>query len=61
VTPVSTQPQALPSGMRSEEPRRPQPQDTKPQLNWTDADGHLNEVSAGRVVVLPPPTHSRQE
>ncbi len=61
VTPVRTQPQALQPVMRSEEPRRPQSPETKPQLNWTDADGHLNEVSAGRVVVLPPPTQSHQE
>jgi len=62
VAPVSAQPQALQPVVPSEEPRRPQPQDTsKPQLNWTDADGHLNEVAAGRVVVLPPPAHSRQE
>jgi nucleotide-binding universal stress UspA family protein len=35
--------------------------ESKPQLNWTNAEGQLNEVAAGRVAVVPPPVHSRQE
>jgi len=61
VAPMSPQPQALQPVMRSEESPRPPLQDTKPQLNWTDAEGHLNEVAAGRVVVFSPPAHNRQE
>jgi nucleotide-binding universal stress UspA family protein/predicted Zn-ribbon and HTH transcriptional regulator len=51
--PVSTRPE-VPSPARSAE-------ESKPQLNWTNAEGQLNEVAAGRVTVVPPPTHSRQE
>ena len=36
-------------------------EESKPQLNWTNAEGQLNEVAAGRVTVVPPPVHSRQE
>ena len=36
-------------------------EESKPQLNWTNAEGQLNEVAAGRVAVVPPPVHSRQE
>jgi hypothetical protein len=36
-------------------------EESKPQLNWTNAEGQLNEVAAGRVAVVPPPIHSRQE
>jgi nucleotide-binding universal stress UspA family protein len=53
VAPVSTSPE-VPSHVRSAE-------ESKPQLNWTNAEGQLNEVAAGRVAVVPPPTHSRQE
>jgi len=56
VTPVaaaSTSPQGPSPVRRTEE--------SKPQLNWTNADGQLNEVAAGRVAVVPPPVHSRQE
>jgi nucleotide-binding universal stress UspA family protein len=35
--------------------------ESKPPLNWTNAEGQLNEVAAGRVAVVPPPVHSRQE
>ena len=53
VAPASPLPQAqLP--VRSTE-------ESKPQLNWTNAEGQLNEVAAGRVAVVPPPVHSRQE
>jgi nucleotide-binding universal stress UspA family protein/predicted Zn-ribbon and HTH transcriptional regulator len=51
--PVSTRPE-VPSPARSAE-------ESKPQLNWTNAEGQLNEVAAGRVAVVPPPIHSRQE
>jgi len=34
---------------------------SKPQLNWTNTEGQLNEVAAGRVAVVLPPAHSRQE
>jgi len=51
--PASTRPQAQ-SPVRSTE-------ESKPQLNWTNAEGQLNEVAAGRVAVVPPPAHSRQE
>ena len=51
--PTSTRPQVR-SPVRSTE-------ESKPQLNWTSAEGQLNEVAAGRVVVVPPPAHSRQE
>ena len=53
VAPASPSPQ-VPSPVRSTV-------ETKPQLNWTNADGQLNEVAAGRVAVVPPPAHSRQE
>jgi nucleotide-binding universal stress UspA family protein len=53
VASVSTSPE-VPSHVRSAE-------ESKPQLNWTNAEGQLNEVAAGRVAVVPPPTHSRQE
>ena len=53
VAPASTRPQVQ-SPVRSTE-------ESKPQLNWTNAEGQLNEVAAGRVVVVPPPAHSRQE
>ncbi len=36
-------------------------EESKPQLNWTNTEGQLNEVAAGRVTVVPPPVHSRQE
>jgi nucleotide-binding universal stress UspA family protein len=36
-------------------------EESHPQLNWTNAEGQLNEVAAGRVTVIPPPVHSRQE
>lgn len=52
-TPASTRPQAQ-SPVRSAD-------ESKPQLNWTNAAGQLNEVAAGRVAVVPPPAHSRQE
>ena len=51
--PASTRPQVQ-SPVRSTE-------ESKPQLNWTNAEGQLNEVAAGRVAVVPPPVHSRQE
>jgi predicted Zn-ribbon and HTH transcriptional regulator len=51
--PVSTRP-AVSSPARSAE-------EQPPQLNWTNAEGQLNEVAAGRVAVVPPPIHSRQE
>jgi predicted Zn-ribbon and HTH transcriptional regulator len=50
--PVSTSPE-MPSPVRSAE-------ESKPQLNWTNAEGQLNEVAAGRVAVVSPPAHSRQ-
>lgn len=53
VAPVSTSPK-VPFHVRSAE-------ESKPQLNWTNAEGQLNEVAAGRVAVIPPSTHSRQE
>jgi hypothetical protein len=53
VTPASTHPQVQSSVRHTEE--------SKPQLNWTNVDGQLNEVAAGRVAVVPPPAHSRQE
>jgi nucleotide-binding universal stress UspA family protein len=53
VAPVSPLPQAQPPVRSTEE--------SKPQLNWTNAEGQLNEVAAGRVAVVPPPVHSRQE
>ncbi len=40
-------------------PGRSQPQEVQPHLNWTGADGQLNEVAAGRVVVAPT-LHSRE-
>jgi hypothetical protein len=52
VAPVSTSTK-VPSHVRSAE-------GSKPQLNWTNTEGQLNEVAAGRVAVVPP-THSRQE
>lgn len=39
---------------------RSQPQDVPAHLNWTNADGQLNEVAAGRVVVTAPAVHSRE-
>jgi nucleotide-binding universal stress UspA family protein len=51
--PVSTRPEVPSPARRAEE--------SKPQLNWTNAEGQLNEVAAGRVAVVPPPMHSRQE
>jgi hypothetical protein len=51
--PVSTRPEA-PSPVSTA-------QESKPQLNWINAEGQLNEVAAGRVAVVPPPAHSRQE
>ena len=53
VAPASTHPQAQ-SPVRSAE-------ESKPQLNWTNTEGQLNEVAAGHVAVVPPPAHSRQE
>ena len=53
VAPASPLPQVQ-SPVRSTE-------ESKPQLNWTNAEGQLNEVAAGRVAVVPPPVHSRQE
>jgi nucleotide-binding universal stress UspA family protein len=53
VAPASTRPQVQ-SPVRSTE-------ESKPELNWTNAEGQLNEVAAGRVTVVPPPAHSRQE
>jgi nucleotide-binding universal stress UspA family protein len=53
VAPASPLPQAQPPVRSTEE--------SKPQLNWTNADGQLNEVAAGHVAVVPPPVHSRQE
>jgi nucleotide-binding universal stress UspA family protein len=53
VAPVSPLPQAQPPVRSTEE--------SKPQLNWTNAEGQLNEVAAGHVAVVPPPVHSRQE
>ena len=53
VAPASPLPQVQ-SPVRSTE-------ESKPQLNWTNAEGQLNEVAAGRVTVVPPPVHSRQE
>jgi len=53
VAPASTRPQGQ-SPVRSTE-------ESKPPLNWTNAEGQLNEVAAGRVAVVPPPAHSRQE
>jgi hypothetical protein len=53
VAPASPHPQVQ-SPVRSTE-------ESKPQLNWTNAEGQLNEVAAGRVAVVPPPVHSRQE
>jgi nucleotide-binding universal stress UspA family protein len=50
--PVSTS-HEVPSPVRSAE-------ESKPQINWTNPEGQLNEVAAGRVAVVPP-THSRQE
>jgi nucleotide-binding universal stress UspA family protein len=53
VAPASTRPQVQSPARSTEE--------SKPQLNWTNAEGQLNEVAAGRVAVVPPPAHSRQE
>jgi nucleotide-binding universal stress UspA family protein len=53
VAPASAYPQAQ-FPVRSTE-------ESKPQLNWTNTEGQLNEVAAGRVTVVPPPAHSRQE
>jgi nucleotide-binding universal stress UspA family protein len=53
VVPASTRPQVQSPARRTEESKLP--------LNWTNAEGQLNEVAAGRVAVVPPPAHSRQE
>jgi predicted Zn-ribbon and HTH transcriptional regulator len=53
VAPASTHSQVQ-SPVRSAE-------ESRPQLNWTNAAGQLNEVAAGRVAVVPPPAHSRPE
>jgi nucleotide-binding universal stress UspA family protein len=53
VAPASPLPQAQPPVRSTEE--------SKPQLNWTNAEGQLNEVAAGHVAVVPTPVHSRQE
>ena len=53
VAPTSTSPQVQSPVRHTEK--------SKPQLNWTNVDGQLNEVAAGRVAVVPPPAHSRQE
>jgi nucleotide-binding universal stress UspA family protein len=53
VAPASSRPQVQSPARSTEE--------SKPQLNWTNAEGQLNEVAAGRVAVVPPPAHSRQE
>jgi nucleotide-binding universal stress UspA family protein len=54
----------------AEAPASPHPQgyspvrsaeESKLQLNWTNAAGQLNEVAAGRVTVVSPAVHSRQE
>lgn len=47
---------------RQEWPQRTQPEGAhKPSLNWTDPEtGGLNEVAAGRVVVLPPTLHGTE-
>jgi len=52
---------AQPRVARPEPPQR-QHQDSpvNPHLNWISPDGNLNEVAAGRVVVLPP-VHGSQE
>jgi nucleotide-binding universal stress UspA family protein len=44
-------------------PQRSQPEvPSKPHLNWTDPNtGGLNEIAAGRVVVLPPSAHAAEE
>jgi len=55
-------PQPRPPVSRSELPQRTQQDSpTKPHLNWTSPDGNLNEVAAGRVVVLPPSVHGSPE
>ena len=51
--PANTHPEVLSPVRNTEE--------SKPQFNWTNADGQLNEIAAGRVSVVPPPVHSRQE
>jgi len=53
VAPASPSPQGQSPVRHTEE--------SKPQLNWTNVDGQLNEVAAGRVAVVPPPAHSRPE
>jgi hypothetical protein len=59
LTPASPHPQVQ-SPVSSTEVSRPLPETSQPHLNWTNAEGQLNEVAAGRVVVVPPPAHSRQ-
>jgi hypothetical protein len=60
LTPASprSQPQ---SPVSSAEVPRPLPETSQPHLNWTNTEGQLNEVAAGRVVVVPPSVHNRQE
>ena len=61
VAPVSAQP-AQPPVARPELPQREhQDSPTKPHLNWISPDGNLNEVAAGRVVVVSPSGHGSQE
>ena len=60
LTPASPRSQEQ-SPVSSAEMPRPLPETSQPHLNWTNAEGQLNEVAAGRVVVVPPPVHSRQE
>jgi len=60
LTPASPRSQEQ-APVSSAEMLRPLPETAQPHLNWTNAAGQLNEVAAGRVVVVPPPAHSRQE
>ena len=47
---------------RPSEPLRTQPGvSDNPTLNWTDDDGNLNEVGAGRVVVTSMPVHGETD
>jgi len=58
---VGTQP-PLPSAAQSALPQRTQQDSpTRPDLNWTSPDGHLNEVAPGRVLTVPPPAHGSPE
>src|SRR5262249_33733404 len=53
---------APPPVSRPELPQREhQDSPVNPHLNWTSPDGHLNEVAAGRVAVVPPAVHGSQE